>query len=1228
MRRFLRWRVLLVLLVLLGGSLGGGWLYTQSAHASRTVSRKLEDRLGVPARIAGLDVGFGSTAVSSLEIHEREAAPEARPWLRVGHTEVDVSALGAILGSEPKTLVLKDAEVFLRFDRKGDLLTKFPQANSSSSGPLPNIRVEAGTLVIQQEGHLDSIINGVNLQTTTENGQIVLTGEVQNADWGRWNADGRVDLAKNDAQFRLTMVGVKHVTQELLEKTPFVNPNAWKAVKLEGHTPAELTIRFDLATEAVTYRMTMEPTRTKVYVPMIGLTVENCAGTLVAEGATVTLKNVTGTTADGKVFVNSKMDFGGIDDVLQFSTEFQKANVKKLPKLWSVPEAIEGDFGGKVDFVLAILQKGGVRTNGQGTATIANAKIAGVPTAPIKLTMRPARFIGFEFAPDEPLKKDPMAPPAKKDTPEAPKPMAKKDAIKDSAGLFTGLLNIASRIIKPKDAPKEDRDYIHVNLTFRDIQFVELLKTARVTLPVNLQGKVTVQVQLDIPTNAPGEMSNYRLSGDLSSAKLNIEGIEVADVKAKLRLRDGSLAISDFTGRLPLLGNADQGGAFKSQFTIELGKKYAFKGNVLFENLDLKRSEQLKNVLPLPVDLGGLATLNADLEGTFSPFDIKTKGKAEAKQLLIAGLPIDEVRFRWESNNEQLKVEDLTAKLLTGEVTGGLTVPLLEAQAGSGQLKLKDVDLSELSKVLPDAANLKLEGKANGIIQVRVPAAGEGQPREAKAEVELSAPKLKLQNITAEKIKGSGNYIGGVLSYKLVGEALGGSFELEGQFPPNPPKKNPPKPKAEEKQPGFLEGFRSLRFRNVKLSQLLARFGQTSTLGSLEAEITGDIPFTIGAGLQLTGVGKIRADRLRWGNTLIAPTGVGTMRLTSKELRLEEAVLPLGEGFANVWITLNRTDIDRSTAGLTLSNVPANKLLFLFPEFAGQIDLPVDGRLTSNIGREWRGSGVLTGIKGKIYGIPVADVRLPISWIANFDRQFGTLTLMDLAGTAAKGRATGKAELAFFADRPLKLAGEIKFTNINASSAFPTAGNYAGNTPLSGKFTFGSEQLRATNDLTGKLEATLGGDAQPFGLPVFSSLVPFLGFGRDAATIVNAGDVKASLSNGVWRVQQLTLTGPALNVYAEGTVTTSGRLNAFVAGSTGRSGLSPSIAGRVGTLASQLLSAPLSRNALNEAIGVLGNFVVYLDVAGTVENPTVRLQTVRTVSEGAVRFFLMQYAPR
>ena len=172
-----------------------------------------------------------------------------------------------------------------------------------------------------------------------------------------------------------------------------------------------------------------------------------------------------------------------------------------------------------------------------------------------------------------------------------------------------------------------------------------------------------------------------------------------------------------------------------------------------------------------------------------------------------------------------------------------------------------------------------------------------------------------------------------------------------------------------------------------------------------------------------------------------------------------------------------------------------------------------------------RGSGVLTA-NSKVYGIPVTDVRVPIDWWIIPDRSRTQVKVRDVSAMAAGGPLTGRAEVDFFSDLPPKLSGELNFRNTDLSQAFREAGRAVGNLRLSGKFEFGADHFRTSDDLTARLDARLG-ESQPFGLPVFSALLPYLGFSQTSSQTIREGELKAALGGGVWRVQRLSLTGPS-----------------------------------------------------------------------------------------------------
>jgi hypothetical protein len=253
---------------------------------------------------------------------------------------------------------------------------------------------------------------------------------------------------------------------------------------------------------------------------------------------------------------------------------------------------------------------------------------------------------------------------------------------------------------------------------------------------------------------------------------------------------------------------------------------------------------------------------------------------------------------------------------------------------------------------------------------------------------------------------------------------------------------------------------------------------------------------------------------------------------------------------------------------------------------------------------------------------------VPLDWTVVPEGGRTQVRIRDVTATAAGGQVSARAEVNGFSDLPPRFSGAVQFRNVNVSRAFRQAGQVVGNLPLSGKLEFAADQYRGPNDLTAKLDARLG-ESQPFGLPVLSAVVPYvstLGGGNQTA---REGEIRAALAGGVWRVERATLTGSSLDLYADGTVTTGGRLNLSVT-ATSRQTPGQAVLSRFLPL-SAVGPAPgqsFGRALVADAIGLIGNYVIHLEVTGTIDSPVVRLETLRTLTDDAIRFFLLQWATR
>src|SRR5262249_37194731 len=183
----------------------GAWQFTRSETAARLVSDRLEERLGTTAEFDRLSIGFSSTSVSGLRIYEHGPAAEAEPFVSVGDVNLSLSLLGALRGASPSDIHFRDAQVVLRFDRNGDLLTRLPQAGADGVNSFPTIHIESGTLTLRQEGRADSVFQGIALKLEPTEHAVIVSGTVEDEAWGKWVADGLIPTAGSASPGQLTL---------------------------------------------------------------------------------------------------------------------------------------------------------------------------------------------------------------------------------------------------------------------------------------------------------------------------------------------------------------------------------------------------------------------------------------------------------------------------------------------------------------------------------------------------------------------------------------------------------------------------------------------------------------------------------------------------------------------------------------------------------------------------------------------------------------------------------------------------------------------------------------------------------------------------------------------------------------------------------------------------------------------------------------------------------------
>jgi translocation and assembly module TamB len=112
----------------------------------------------------------------------------------------------------------------------------------------------------------------------------------------------------------------------------------------------------------------------------------------------------------------------------------------------------------------------------------------------------------------------------------------------------------------------------------------------------------------------------------------------------------------------------------------------------------------------------------------------------------------------------------------------------------------------------------------------------------------------------------------------------------------------------------------------------------------------------------------------------------------------------------------------------------------------------------------------------------------------------------------------------------------------------------------------------------------------------------------------------------VFRIERLTLASPNTDLYAEGTVTTAGRLDLGVIVRTGTLGLNDALLQQLG-INLPLPIGPFPLQLVRDVSAFLSNRTVRLTITGTTSRPQPQVNTAALFSDEAIRFFLQRYLP-
>jgi hypothetical protein len=720
-------------------------------------------------------------------------------------------------------------------------------------------------------------------------------------------------------------------------------------------------------------------------------------------------------------------------------------------------------------------------------------------------------------------------------------------------------------------------------------------------------GVLSGTLQARAPLASLGDPATWRGSATLTAPNIAVYGLSLRNASANVNVDQGKAALSTLKADL-------EGTPVTGEGEVRLKDDYPFKGEIHLGRTDLAALNRLAPSLRPPIEIKGRAELNGTVTGTLKPFTFDTTGAVQARDLVAEGLKVDDLSFRWTKEKNGLKLERIKADLYGGSVSGSAVVPLAADATGVAKLRIRDLNVQALTKALPSFP-VRLEGKVSGTVNGELAAARADRPRSWTTDVELEAPKLRIQGVPAQKLKGTIDSRGGKTSYALQGESLGGTFSIKGDLPPEAQQQ--PRERKEKKDEGPV-GRGRLEVRDARLSRLWEAYNITGGLSHLRGRFSLNLPYThTGRDFFPVGNGTFRIVNIRWDDTSLGESLQGDLRLTADALRLDNLTGDVAGGLFLGRFMFGLKPNSRSWFNIELQQVEASRLLVPLPAVAANVKGPVDVNLRGRIGPEWTGSGGATLTRGQVFGMDVTEWRIPLQFSFSPTQGTGELTVRDSVAQLAQGRARFDATLNW--GNGLRLTGTLVFYQVDLRTLLrhsPELASYASGR-VSGRIDLSGSEMRSVNDLRAVVQAKLQ-QGQALQLPVLRQITPYLRPGVSSATF-QSGQLRGRLANGIFTIQHLTLVGNLLQLIVEGTVTLTGRLDLDVTAQTGLFCLNPN---RQNSVRSRIpIVGAIPRLLLFEASALLANQVVHLKVTGTVRSPTVRIEPLLTLTEDTVRFF-------
>jgi len=316
--------------------------------------------------------------------------------------------------------------------------------------------------------------------------------------------------------------------------------------------------------------------------------------------------------------------------------------------------------------------------------------------------------------------------------------------------------------------PNAEPTIASAKITLKDVAIAELLEKLNIKLDYRLEGQVTIVASMSVEIGNATSSKGYTFRGQLTSAAMRFEGLQVRDLSANVLYCDGKLTLTELKGAVVSDDATNKRGEFKGMATADIEPRGDLKADLGLTNLPLG---EVFKAMPGGVPVSG--AVNGKIEFRSAVNDLRDQRKwtananLDAEKLTIFQRSVRNAKLKLTLKDGNTTLTDVSAILEGIPVTGDATLAIIEKYAFRATFRTLPKDVSELQKLVPELSlPIAIRGKlttdativgtlnpvaisASGSISASDLTTGDSPPGTLSAKWKVSPKRVNISELSA-----------------------------------------------------------------------------------------------------------------------------------------------------------------------------------------------------------------------------------------------------------------------------------------------------------------------------------------------------------------------------------------------------------------------------------------------------------------------------------------------